>query len=150
MENKELIKYGIIALILIAVLYFVNSIFGKSKEEKQATREKRKEEKQLKKGGEVKKPKQQTYLLSTYQNLADGIQEALSGLTEDEEKIYLIYEQIKTNLDFVLLTKAFGERRRELTIGGSTLPQWINAYFSKKEIKKLNGILEKNKIEIRY
>ena len=85
--------------------------------------------------------------------LANSIQTALSGMTEDEATVYKAFETCKNYIDVLNLIKAYGERRVGYWYWSyftGTLPSTITQLFSASEVKKINDILAKKKIKYTF
>lgn len=123
-------------------------------------REAKKKEKGEIKQWEKEQGKNLTFPKSQYQNFADKIKQAFdpygfSGYGTDETSIYRVFNQLKTNDDFLELQKAFGVRKYidysdtifgdELNLNmvesilkedeGGEMQAYINSQLKKKGIK---------------
>ena len=96
-----------------------------------------------------------TYPDDQYKKFADQIESALEGFTEEEDKVYAVWNQMKTTTDLDKLKQAFGSREiasGEGTIvlfknGPFTLDQALIEYFDDEEFSALNFIMRKNNIK---
>jgi len=131
-----------IATIIIAIATLIK-IFGKSEEEKREEKAQKSREYTYKNGA--------TFEDFQYKDWADALNSAImEGATEDEETVYNIFEKLKTIGDINKLIEAFGTHRQMFTASWISLPQAITTYFSKSEIKKLNGIISANGINYSF
>lgn len=98
-------------------------------------------------------PGGQSYTLTSYANLADGLQNAMTDVGTDEARIYSIFEKMKTAKDLLLLIKAFGIREYYnfgIREGKYNLAQWLTTELSESEIEKINKILRGNNINFTF
>ncbi len=91
-----------------------------------------------------------TYETSQYDSYADKLYVAMHDISDDEETIYSVFNKMRNKSDVLKLILAYGEKRIPLTIGNSTLPQWISAKLNPKEIAKINDILQRNLIQYEF
>ena len=99
------------------------------------------------------KPSSLTHTESYYYVLADKIQTASEGVGTDEELIYSVMQQMKTNSDVLQLIKAFGKRWFQNGFGfyyNATLTEVINHELDTKELQRVNEILAENGITMRF
>ena len=68
----------------------------------------------------------------------------------DEQAIYDVFNQMKTNLDVALLIKAFGKRRLEFSTQDMELGGHLSNDLDSSEISKLNDILSSKGITYRF
>lgn len=104
-------------------------------------------------GGGVSNPTNQTYANAMYQIFAGQIWDAahannFTGTQEDE--IYDVFKQMKTDTDISKLISAFGKKRMYLTFSDAPLKEWLQAEMDSSEIAKINSILQSNKITYRF
>lgn len=85
--------------------------------------------------------------------LANQIQTALNGMTEDEAAVYRAFTSVKTNIDVLNLIAAYGTRQTGYWYWSyftGTLPSSIAHYFDVAEVKALNDMLAKKGIKYRF
>lgn len=85
--------------------------------------------------------------------LANSIQTALNGMTEDEAAVYRAFSSVKTDIDVLNLIKAYGVSRVGYYVWSyftGTLPATLTHLFDKKEIKALNDILSRKGIKYTF
>ena len=90
---------------------------------------------------------------SQLSGLANSIQTALNGITEDEAAVYRAFASVKTEIDVLNLIKAYGIRRVGYYIWSyftGTLPATLTHLFDRKEIKALNDMLSKKGIKYTF
>jgi len=81
--------------------------------------------------------------------LADVMDQALfGGVGEDEEAIYRVLRELRTDGDFFELVRAFGIRSNWYTLGDATLPQAMLYYLDPDELQTCNDILAGLGIEV--
>lgn len=92
-----------------------------------------------------------SYSSATYSQLADKIYAAVMYTWgTDEQAIYDVFNQMKTNLDVALLIKAFGKRRLEFSTQEMELGGHLSNDLDSSEISKLNDILSSKGITYRF
>jgi len=92
---------------------------------------------------------------SQIETYANGIFTAADGYQTDEEYIYKVFRQIKTNADYLALNKAFG--LREISSGTwnpeanykGNLTGVLVSELDEDELAKVNTILKNNRIKYR-
>lgn len=86
---------------------------------------------------------QPSYSESQFKQFADLLQSAMEGMGTDEEAIYSVMAKMYSDLDVLMLVKAFGIRwYKELFFGENyTLVQWLNNELSTYGIDVINNIL---------
>ena len=137
MNNKNLWIYGgALGLIALVVAYYFGSRTGKASvtvlnEAGNAANE-------INAAG-------LTYRLSTYDQMAAGIYEAVSGIFTDEQAVYSEFSQLRTHDDVLQLIKSFGSRGFWGFKG--TLSEWLYQGMSSSEIAQINSILSRNNID---
>lgn len=142
-----------IILILIAVIATIINAIKKSKSNKSFEQD---YEKYCKQG-------QQSYPQTTYLNLAGKIYEAgcpaIGCYGTDEDAIYDVFRQMKTDCDVILLARAFGRRqpRGGICISkvwgddcGEDLGTWLQTELSSGSFEKINKILEEKGLTSRF
>ncbi len=131
--RKEEIKYSIIAVIVI-VLVFVAFKYGKEIAERVRERKRNRElYKHINKDN-------LTYGNSQYDVFAKKLFTAMDGLGSDEDAIYDVFKKMKTIDDVLMLQVAFNEAEDE----NETLEEWLKGDLSSSEIKTINNLLESN------
>jgi hypothetical protein len=101
-----------------------------------------------------------TFPKSQYYSFADSLETSMENATTDEETIYSVFKKLKTNADYLMLTKAFGKRVYTGEVFGSlfsmldfsegnSLEQWLNFELDDVERNELNIILKKKNISYR-
>ena len=137
-KNNKLITWGIFALVTLIVMYYLGSRSGKAKNTGT-------------KGFKDEITKNAlTYDLSQYSGFADRLESAMFGFTDDEEAVYDVFSKLRNKSDLLQLINIFGSRRIMTTIGGSSLPIWINNRLDKSEIQRVNEILSRNNIDYTF
>ncbi len=134
------VKYAsVIAVIifLIIVFFYVKNYLKRKKGQEDA-------KKQIEKIGNDIQEENLTLELSRYSVLAGNLKTALSGWGEDEEAVYDIFKELKTDDDVQKVMFEFGVYK------DMTLTQWITEYFNKYERDTLNSILAQNDISYRF
>jgi len=94
-----------------------------------------------------------THLESYYFVLADKIQTAAEGFGTDEELIYSVMQQMKTDSDVLQLIKAFGKRSFLNGFGvawKATLTEVLNYELSAKKLARVNEILAENGVSMKF
>lgn len=94
-----------------------------------------------------------SYPKSQYQNFADAIQTAVEGTWgDDENAIYDVFRQMKTNSDVLQLELAWGSRSffviRSGLYYGASLSEVLHGELNSTELSKINNILSGNGITI--
>lgn len=95
----------------------------------------------------------QTYANAMYAMFAEQIWDAahannFTGTQEDA--IYDVFKQMKSDIDISKLISAFGKKRMYLSFSDAPLKEWIQAEMDSSEISKINSILQSNKISYRF
>ena len=126
--------------LVLAVAYYIGSRTGKAKTASQT-------DDTLKK--EISKSAL-SFEQTQYVSMADRLESALYGFTDDENTVFAVFSQLRTKSDLLQLIKTFGNRRRIWTIGGSNLNAWINNRLDTSEIAHLNDILSRNSIDYQF
>ena len=109
-----------------------------------------KEEKTLKAQGQ-----KNWYSASQYKEIAEtfygnGIDTYNIFKRGNEDALYKLAGQIKSDLDVIEIRKAFGEKRCAYTLNFMPLQAWVNCMFDTDEIKTANNILLSKKITFRF
>ena len=139
MNSKNLWIYGgTLALIALIVAYYFGSRTGKAKstvldEAGNAANE-------INVSG-------LSYELSVYDQAANKIYEAVSGIFTDEQAVYSEISRLRSKDDILQLIKAFGNRGFWGFKG--TFTEWIYQSMSAGEIEQINTILSRNKIDFK-
>ena len=109
-----------------------------------------KEEKSLKEQGQ-----KNWYSASQYKEIAETFHgNAIDTLNPfdrgNEDALYKLAGQIKSDLDMMEIRKAFGEKRCSYTFNYMPLQAWVNCMYDADEIKTANDILLSKKINFRF
>jgi hypothetical protein len=136
-KNDKSLTWGIFALVTLVVAYWFGSRTGKGRGfsdlvNKEIT------------GNQL------TYEPSQYLSFAERLEQAMYGLTDNENAVYAVFAKMRNKSDVLQLIKAFAERRMFLTIGKSDLGTWINYRLSNSEIEHINEILSRNNIDYSF
>jgi hypothetical protein len=92
-----------------------------------------------------------SYPSATYSQFADKIYSAVMYTWgTDEQAIYDVFNQMKSNLDVALLIKAFGKRRLEFSTQDAELGAHLGNDLDSSEINKINNILSSKGITYRF
>lgn len=85
-----------------------------------------------------------SYSDSEFLNFADKIDNAMGNWLQDDDEnaVYNVFMQMKTNSDVLKLQTVFGTRHDK------TLFEYIRSHFNEEEIKKVNDILQQRNISI--
>jgi len=127
---------GALALIALIVAYYIGSRTGKAKST--VLNEAGNAANEIDAAG-------LTYELSIYDQMANKIYEAVSGLFTDEQAVYSEVTRLRSKDDVLQLIKAFGERGIWPFKG--TFTQWLYQSMSGGEIEQINSILARNSID---
>lgn len=152
---KEFIKdipgwaKGIAVVIVIAVIAFIVYKFYKNFKPASET------EKDLEKDKDtfIKEGQKPTYPRTWYRASADKLYSCGAGQRmggTDESCIYSVFVSLNNDLDLILLTEAFGERRKGYSFSNANLGGWLSDELNGEELKALNNILARRKIKFRY
>lgn len=88
---------------------------------------------------------------SVYKSLANTLYDAfLYWGGTDEDSIYKVFNQMKTDCDVVQLIAAFGVRRKEFEFKDYDLPYFMRDELNDTEIRYVNQILSAKKITYRF
>ena len=109
-----------------------------------------KEEKTLKEQGQ-----KNWYSASQYKDIADDFySNSLDTYNPfdrgNEDALYKLAGQIKSDLDVIEIRKAFGEVRCSYTLNYMGLSAFVNCMYDADEIKTANNILASKKINFRF
>jgi len=145
--------YILLAIIILLVLYkFSNNLmvlfgFKKAqdiiKEEKEFDSQLQEENNSL-----YDKGVRASYPISTYIEMANGLESSMFDLGADSDFIYKTFESLKNQIDYNLLVKEFGLRPYftfGIKQGDWTLTQWLNSEYQ-VDTKKIKNILSKKGI----
>lgn len=159
--KKGLSKFDIYAIAIgtAGVGYLVYRIAKKSKETAQARKTQAQQEAEYKNFATKERP---TMTATSYQNLAKRIYNAYDqnyGVynslfdSVNEKEIYAVFNQLKNNLDYLELKKAFGTRPVptafvRLLTDPVDLETWLQSALSEKERSQVNTILRSKGIVI--
>lgn len=142
-ENGKLIRNLVIGSIILTIIVVVIVIIvAKSK----AAKNKRENAEKIKQYEDEIDPSNLTFSESEYSDMADKIDNAMGNWFEDddEEAVYEVLLQLRTNSDMLKLQSAFGVRH------GDTLKTYIQDHFNGDEIQKCNNILADRNISLRF
>lgn len=90
-----------------------------------------------------KEGQKQTYPNTTYSQLADSLDSAMTAwFGTDEKAVYSVFNKLINDIDFVKLVEAFGYRRMEYTLKYGNLSAWLRADFSQSGIDEINKIMK--------
>lgn len=133
-------NYIIPGAIAVAVLFAVNRIFGKSKEEQTFDKDILK----------AKQTQKQSFSESVYNNLANRLYAAgTTNFGTDEKAIFSVFNLLKNDLDFLLLEKAFGNKRLEFSLQFSDMAGYLQSELNAEELDYINKILKSKRIKSR-
>ena len=109
-----------------------------------------KEEKTLKEQGQ-----KNWYSASQYKEIAETFDNSSSDSMNffdrgNEDALYKLAGQIKSDLDVIEIRKAFGEVRCSYTLNYMGLSAYVNCMYDADEIKTANNILASKKINFRF
>lgn len=95
-----------------------------------------------------------TYPLIKYKELADVIEDSLGSYisNDNEDSVYNVFQQLQNNRDIAELIRAFGMRSRSVMLigtGKKGLSAFINNAMNRREIDKINEILQSKNIQYR-
>lgn len=139
LKNNRLLSWGVFALVVFIVFYYFGSRTGKRKQTQAAD--------PYKTGTTANAL---TYDLANYASLADRLESAMYGFTDDEEAIYAVFSKLRNQSDLYQLITAFGSRRPIWHIGTADLATWLNTRLDTPEIQKINEILARNNISFQF
>ena len=149
MKWQDYIFYGLVLFLAFKIVSKISGSFGKSKEEQ--AEEKNKQElisKTTAQENEVLAKVKPSITLSQAKQYADEIEGAISGLGTDEQTIYRIFQNIKGDSDYILISQHFGKRGLPMMKEG--MAEYIRSGLTTKELKWLNDILKKRGITYRF
>ena len=134
LDKKQLIKYGVIALvaiiILVALIVLINK-FGKGIGNKLT-------EKQQERLNQYEIDEDDLSISPTeIQNLVTKLHSAFGvyGAATDEDSVYEVFETLETRSDILALVNAFGVHKNH------TLNEWMNKELSLEELDHVQQIL---------
>ena len=97
------------------------------------------------------------YTPSQYQSIADTFDTSSSDTANpfdlgNEDALWKLAKSIKSDLDFIEIEKAFGERygRFGWTAGKLRLVPYVNYMYDPDEVQTANDILKQNKVTSRF
>jgi hypothetical protein len=131
---------AIIVAIILVIAYYLGNRTGKGKAVSADTEALKKE---------IQKS-ELSYDQTTYEALADKLETAMYGYTDDEAAVYAVFAKLRNKSDLLQLITSFGERRIIFTWGNSNLNKWINNRLDASEIAKVNDILARNNITYNF
>ena len=130
--NKDLLlKYGMIAIVVLIMFFVVWNRFGKSKQETEDANKQRDIDNEVNNAINKSNVKLTQVQLNT---LADKIYKAVKGSGTDERSIYDAMRTLETKDDILALIKTFGVR------DSMTLREWLYDDLNNSEISKINDI----------
>lgn len=131
--NKDLLlKYGMIAIVVLIIFFVVWNRFGKSKQETEDANKQRDIANEVNNAITASNVKLTQVQLNT---LADKIYKAVKGSGTDEKSIYDAMRTLQTKDDVLALIKTFSVR------DSMTLREWLYDDLNNSEISKINDIL---------
>jgi hypothetical protein len=146
---KGIILILIVLLIVWIVYKFYKTVGFKTEGERDIQRDLDKDEDVLIKAGQ--KP---TFPRTWYRGAADKLYACGAGQTTftgtDESCIYSVFVQLKNDMDILLLTEAFGSRRKGFSFNEANLGGWITDEMNSGERSALNNILARRQIKYRF
>lgn len=145
---KGIILILIVLLIAWLVYKFYKTVGFKTDDEKKQERDLRKDKDML--YGQGQRP---TFTRTQYKSFADKLYWSGSGKNvtgTQEDQIYAVFENMKNDLDIVLLTEAFGERKWYPWQDSFNLGGYLTDELNQDELKVINNILAKKGIKSRF
>lgn len=131
--NKDLLlKYGMIAIVVLIIFFVVWNKFGKSKSETEEKEKKGNLNEEINKEINLNNVTLTQVQLNT---LSDKIYKALKGIGSDEKSVYDAIRTLQTKNDVLALIKTFSVR------DSMTLREWLYDDLNNSEISKINEIL---------
>lgn len=130
--NKDLLlKYSMIAIVVLIMFFVVWSRFGKSKQETEDANKQRDIANEVNNAITTSNVALSQVQLNT---LADKIYKAVKGAGSDEKSIYDAMRTLQTKDDVLALIKTFSVR------DSMTLREWLYDDLNNSEISKINDI----------
>ncbi len=139
---------GIAILLIILFLAWLAYQFYKTAEARKASANIRKDKDMLYDQGQ-----RPTFIRTQYATYADKLyaaSQAQNVTGTDEAAIYNVFEAMKNDMDIVLLTEAFGEKRLSFSFRESGLGGYLTDELTDDEIKVINDKLAKKGIKARF
>lgn len=131
--NKDLLlKYGMIAIVVLIMFFVVWNRFGKSKQETEDANKERDIANEVNNAITTSNVTLSQVQLNT---LADKLYKAVKGSGTDEKSIYDAMRTLQTKDDVLALIKTFSVR------DSMTLREWLYDDLNNSEISKINDIL---------
>jgi len=131
--NKDLLlKYSMIAIVVLIIFFVVWNRFGKSKQE---TEDANKERDIANEVNNAITTSNVTLTQVQLNTLADKIYNAVKGAGTDEKSIYDAMRTLQTKDDVLALIKTFSVR------DSMTLREWLYDDLNNSEVSKINDIL---------
>lgn len=131
--NKDLLlKYGMIAIVVLIIFFVVWNRFGKSKQETEDANKERDIANEVNNAITTSNVTLSQVQLNT---LADKLYNAVKGAGTDEKSIYDAMRTLQTKDDVLALIKTFSVR------DSMTLREWLYDDLNNSEISKINDIL---------
>lgn len=145
---KGIILILIVLLIVWLVYKFYKQVGFKSADEKKEEKDIRKDLDML--GQQGQKP---TFTRTQYKSFADKLYWAGSGKNitgTQEDQIYSVFDNMKNDMDIVLLTEAFGLRKWWAWQDSFNLGGYLTDELDESEIKIINNKLAAKGIKARF
>ena len=139
-NNLPIKKIAISAAVLVVVVIVIVVVVKYGKKFKEWVNEKL-QSKELEKEIETNETSFSPTQLNAY---ATTLFYAMEGVGTNEEKIYSVFEQMKTRSDILALIQAYGIK------DSMNLNQWISSELTSRELKKLNEIIANNSIDYQF
>lgn len=139
-QQYSALSLGIFGFIVILAAYYLGSRTGKGKAISADSESLQKEIKQ----------QPLTYDLSNYESMADKLEDAMYGFTNDKDAVFAVFSKLRNKSDVLQLIVSFGERRIIWTFGNANLNRWINNRFGSDDIAHINSILSRNNIAYEF
>lgn len=131
--NKDLLlKYSMIAIVVLIIFFVVWNRFGKSKQDTEDANKERDIANEVNNAITTSNIRLSQVQLNT---LADKLYNAVKGAGTDEKSIYDAMRTLQTKDDVLALIKTFSVR------DSMTLREWLYDDLNNSEISKINDIL---------
>lgn len=144
---------GVIIIIIVLLIVWIVYKFVKTTGFKTGDEREKEQEIQKDKDLFVQQGQKPSYPRTWYRSAADKLYACGAGQRvggTDESCIYAVFVSLNNDLDLVLLTDAFGERRKGFSLTDANLGGWLADELDAEELRALNNILAKRKIKYRY
>ena len=140
--NKDLLlKYGMIAIVVLIIFFVVWNRFGKSKQDTEDANKERDIANEVNNAITTSNVTLSQVQLNT---LADKIYKAVKGPGTDEKSVYDAMRTLQTKDDVLALIKTFSVR------DSMTLREWLYDDLNNSEIQKINDILVSKDISFSF